>query len=182
MVAYVPEEVTEKKAGCAYLTDYLEGQLRPYGIRVVDVAMAPVPVEIARLMRQGKVDVFMDTIFSSYIVSKLTDAEFFLSHWKKSVQKYHSTIFTRSDAGMSSLDDLKGRMIAFEDPGSTSAYFLPKAELLVRGYTLTEKAKPTARVPQDEIGYYFARTDEKVVEDVVNGVAAAGGQRGKCNL
>ena len=93
-------------------------------------------------MRQAKVDLYVDSAFASIVVNQPSVAELFLSRWKKGVEKYHSTIFVRRGEGIDSLDDLKGKMIAFEDPGSTSAYFLPKAELLGERVQVDRKAGP----------------------------------------
>jgi ABC-type phosphate/phosphonate transport system substrate-binding protein len=39
---------------------------------------------------------------------------------------YHALIFTRNNGATKRLEDLQGKMIAFEDPESTSDYVLPK--------------------------------------------------------
>ena len=168
----------DKKIGQARpLADYLAQRLSAFGITRAEVLLTRSPVELAKLMRQGKIDVYYDTIFPSFVVNKLADSQLFLARHKKGVERYHAVIFVKGESGIGSLDDLQGKMIAFEDPGSTSAYFLPKAELLKRGYTLTEKSNPEDAVGPNEIGYYFTLSDEQVVADVINGVASAGGQQ-----
>ena len=172
-----PEEHEKKLQEYQTFLDYVVSQLGALGIARGEVVLAKTPVEMAKFMRQAKVDIYSDTAFPSYIAYQLAEAELLVSRWKKGVEKYHSTIFIRRGSGITSLDDLKGRMIAFEDPGSTSAYFLPKAELIKRGYRLTEKLTPADPVAPDEIGYYFSMSDEQVVTDVMNGTAAAGAQQ-----
>ena len=159
------------------LSDYLAARLGQLGIQEGRVLLARSPVEMAKFMRQGKVDLYLDPTFASVIVNQLSGSEPILSRWKKGVEKYHSVIFVSSSEGINSLDDLLGKTIAFEDPGSTSAYFLPKAELLRRGYTLSEKQGPTDPVAPEEIGHYFSMSDRQLVADVVTGTAAAGGQQ-----
>jgi len=172
-----PEEHEKKRNEYQSFLDYVVSQLGAHGIARGEVVLAQTPVEMAKFLRQGKVDLYNDTAFPSYIAYELAEAELLVNRWKKGVEKYHSTIFVRRGSGITSLDDLKGRMIAFEDPGSTSAYFLPKAELLKRGFTLTEKLTPADPVAPDEIGYYFSMSDEQVVADVMDGTAAAGAQQ-----
>jgi phosphonate transport system substrate-binding protein len=69
---------------------------------------------------------------------------------------------------------LRGKMIVFEDPGSTSGYFLPKVLLLRKGFKLTEKHRLDAKVGAKEIGYVFASTDGNVVNLVLSNRVAAG--------
>jgi len=49
-------------------------------------------------------------------------------------QKYLSQIVTRTDSGVSSLADLKGKDFAFGDPGSTSGSLYPRIMLRDAGY------------------------------------------------
>jgi len=72
------------------------------------------------------------------------------------------------------VSDLKGKMIAFEDPHSTSGYLLPKAALLQAGLQLTEYSDPTASVPADRVGYVFTRADDNTVFWVLRDRVTAG--------
>ena len=51
-------------------------------------------------------------------------------HGKRS---YTSRIFVRKDAGIKTLEDLRGKTIAFVDPASTSGYIYPMVMLIQRG-------------------------------------------------
>ena len=42
---------------------------------------------------------------------------------------YHSIGFARKDAGIASLDDMKGKVFGFGDPNSTSGYLIPSIEI-----------------------------------------------------
>ena len=42
---------------------------------------------------------------------------------------YHSVMFARTDSGIRTLDDLEGKVFAFNDPNSTSGYLIPSIEL-----------------------------------------------------
>jgi phosphonate transport system substrate-binding protein len=88
--------------------------------------------------------------------------------------EYRSYIFTAKDSGVGRLEDLRGKIIALEDPGSTSGYFLPKLFLLKKGFAVTEKPSLGAKPGAGEIGYSFAGTDRNVVSLVLKKIAAAG--------
>ncbi len=75
------------------------------------------------------------------------------------VSEYNSFIFVRKDSGIRRLEDLKGKVIAFEDPGSTSAYFLPKYSIEEKGLDFLEIELSNFPVPEDKIGYVFAHQE-----------------------
>ena len=64
--------------------------------------------------------------------------------------------------------------MVFEDPESTSGYFLPKFFLLRNGFKLSEKGRLDASVVLGEIGYIFASSQEKLVDLVLTKQAAGG--------
>jgi phosphonate transport system substrate-binding protein len=97
-----------------------------------------------------------------------------LRRWKNGLAEYQSLIFTKSDGETKHLADLRGKIIAFEDPGSTSGYFLPKLFLSRTGFKLSEKNGIGAQVSAADIGYVFAYTQEKLVDLVLTKQAAAG--------
>jgi phosphonate transport system substrate-binding protein len=88
--------------------------------------------------------------------------------------EYQSLIFSNKDSETSRLEQLRGKMIAFEDPGSTSGYFLPKVLLLKKGFKLAEKSALDAKVSPKEIGYVFASTGVNVVNLVLSNRVAGG--------
>lgn len=154
-VAVNKDEIESKKKEYALLPNYLASKLGDVGITEVKLVMASSPVEMAKFIREGKVDIFIGGPFPSYVVAKLSNSELLSTRWKSGVEKYHSIVFVRADSSIKSLEDLKGKMIAFHDARTTTGYFLPKASILAEGYKLTQKSKSTDSVAADEIGYYF---------------------------
>src|SRR3990172_11402720 len=65
-------------------------------------------------------------------------------------------------------------MIAFEDAGSTSGYFMPKLLLFNKRLMLTEKPGLDAKVTAKEIGYIFAGSDKSILNFVLAKKVAAG--------
>lgn len=50
---------------------------------------------------------------------------------------YHSIGFARADSGITSLEDLKGKVFGFGDPNSTSGYLIPSIEIPQAGDDIT---------------------------------------------
>lgn len=90
---------------------------------------------------------------------------------KKGVKEYNSVIFVRKDSPITSMADLKGKVIAFEDPDSTSSYMLPRKILENEGLILKKSRKP---VP-GAVAYYFSKDDDNTVTQVASGKRAHAG-------
>ncbi|MEX0956696.1 MAG: phosphonate ABC transporter substrate-binding protein [Rhizobiaceae bacterium] len=80
---------------------------------------------------------------------------------------YHSVGFARKDSGITSLDDMKGKVFAFGDPNSTSGYLIPSIEI------------PQAIGATMENGDYFGEVKfvgghEQTIVAVANGDVDAG--------
>ncbi len=95
---------------------------------------------------------------------------------KKGVKEYNSVIFVRKDSPITSMADLKGKVIAFEDPDSTSSYMLPRKILENEGLILKKSRKP---VP-GAVAYYFSKDDDNTVTQVASGKRAHAGGIKKC--
>lgn len=127
-----------------------------------------------KLLEEKRVDFYMESPYPTYIINRLGAARLLLRRWKGGIAEYRSLIFTSKESGIARLEDLRGKIIAFEDPGSTSGYFLPKLFLLKKGFSVVEKAGREAKVSASEIGYIFADTDKNMVNLVVQKKLAAG--------
>ena len=76
---------------------------------------------------------------------------------------YTSRIFVRKDAGIKRLEDLRGRTIAFVDPGSTSGYVYPMVFLMKKGLV---KGRDPKTFFKDAM---FAGTHEAALLALLNG-------------
>jgi phosphonate transport system substrate-binding protein len=79
---------------------------------------------------------------------------------------YYSIGFARADSGITSLDDMAGKVFAFGDPNSTSGYLIPLVEIPAAGYSM-------------EPGEYFSDVvftggHEQTIVAVANGDVTAG--------
>jgi len=138
------------------------------------VIIVPTALQMAKLLEEKKIDFYMESPYPTYLINKQGAAVLLLRRWKSGMAEYRSLIFSKQGRKTSRLEQLRGKMIAFEDPGSTSGYFLPKVLLLRKGFKLTEKHRLDAKVGAKEIGYVFASTDGNVVNLVLSNRVAAG--------
>jgi phosphonate transport system substrate-binding protein len=154
--------------------DYLVSKLSAQGYTRGEFVGTNSVSEMSQLVREGKVDIMIDSAFPVYVVGKLAGAQPIANRWKTGVETYHSAIFVKQNSPIKTLDDLKGKMLAFDSLTSTVGYFLPKAELIKLGYTLTQKNKPTDPCPATQICYTLVHGS--VYESVANGVVPAGAE------
>jgi phosphonate transport system substrate-binding protein len=138
------------------------------------VVIVSTPLQMVKPLEERKIDFYMESPYPTYLINRQGAASLLLRRWKSGMAEYRSFIFSRKDGETSRLENLPGRMIAFEDSGSTSGCFLPKVFLLQRGFTLTEKSGPDAKVGPKEIGYIFASSDANIVNLVFSKRVAAG--------
>ena len=84
---------------------------------------------------------------------------------------YHSNIWVRRDSGMTKIEDLAGKTIAFADPVDMSGYLLPR--------DIFERKSLIKGVERPDGGFfsrvYFAGGDEQAMRAVFNGFVAAAG-------
>lgn len=154
---------------------YVARKISPEGEIGSKVVTAPTSFELAKLLEQRKVDFFFESAYPTYVINFVHGAgKLLLRRWKSGVPDYHSIIFARRESGISRLDDLKGKIIVFEDPGSTSGYLLPKLFLGRHGLKLTDKARFNPDSASTEVRYVFARSQKRLVDLVLTDQAAAG--------
>ena len=86
---------------------------------------------IIEALRARKLDVAYLGPFSYVLASSVANVEAFaVAETKKSGRSYYkSLIITRRDSGLQSLEQLKGRTMAFVDPSSASGHLFPSAGL-----------------------------------------------------
>jgi phosphonate transport system substrate-binding protein len=156
------------------LAHYLAQQLQSEGIDHGDVVVAESIPRMATLLQEGRVDLYLDSPYPVIAVSHLAGSQLLLRRWKKGVGEYHTVIFARQESGVSQLEDLKGKMIAFEKPDSSSGYFLPKMVLVQKGLKLVPKREAADPVGPDEVGYVLSHLDETTMVWVLRRKVSAG--------
>jgi phosphonate transport system substrate-binding protein len=155
--------------------DYIARRLLAPANGAGKIVIAANVSELAKLLDQKKVDFFMESPYPTYVVNQVHGAgKLLLRRWKGGKAEYRSLIATNKASGTSRLQDLRGKIIAFEDPESTSGYFLPKFFLQRNGFKLSQVSAPTVTVPPTEVGYIFAKTQASLVDLLLSQQVAAG--------
>jgi phosphonate transport system substrate-binding protein len=139
------------------------------------IVVAPTQSGLANLLIERRVDFYMESPYPTYLINHVYGAgKLLLRRWKGGMAEYHALIFTRKNGETKGLEDLRGKIIAFEDPGSTSGHFLPKFFLSRKGFKLSQKTQIEPNVPPGEVGYIFAYSQNKLVDLVLTKQVAAG--------
>lgn len=138
------------------IATYLASRLNDMGIERGEALLARDNVVMVKYLEEGKIDIVLETPFSASLYRVRAGVVPILLVMKKGVTEYSSIVFVRKDSGIRSLADLRGNVITFEDPGSTSAYFLPKISMMAEGLELEELGSADSPVPEGKVGYVFA--------------------------
>jgi ABC-type phosphate/phosphonate transport system substrate-binding protein len=137
----------------AYLTRRLAEQ---------DIDTAPLIItqnvqEMENAVRTNTVNMFMEGLMPSLALkynTKLVKPS--LLAWRKGQRQYYSVFFVRRDSSIATLVDLRSHSIAFEKPGSTSAFQVPLAILRQQNITTS----PARFINNDSsVHYQFAGTE-----------------------
>ena len=156
------------------LATYLGNQLQADGITGGQVVVGRSLAEAARLLRDGRIELYIDSVFPSLALSQLAGSKLLVRRWKKGVADYRAVIFARKDGGVSRLEDLKERTLAFEASYSSSGYLYPKMILLQKGFKLAPLADPASVVGRGKVGYAFTGDDQNTMLWVLKGKVSAG--------
>jgi len=156
------------------LVEYVVHNLSPAGETKGVIIVAPSTGQMIKLLEEKRVDFYMESPYPTYLINRLGAAKLLLRAWKGGMAEYRSLIFTSKQSGVTEPKELRGKVIAFEDPGSTSGYFLPKLFLLKKGFSLSEQPSLKSKVSGREIGYIFANTSDDIVNLVLQQKVAAG--------
>ncbi|NEV63402.1 phosphate/phosphite/phosphonate ABC transporter substrate-binding protein [Thiorhodococcus minor] len=156
------------------IADYVVANMHDLGIDRVKVLMARDNRQMIRYLRSGRIDWVTETVFPAIEFEEQAGAEILALKWKKGVPTYHSVFFTRKESGVKTLADLVGRVIAFEDPGSTSSFLVPAAILADAGLRLERLETPRDAASADAVGYVFAKQEINMSTWVHKGLVDAG--------
>jgi phosphonate transport system substrate-binding protein len=134
--------------------DYIAKKLAPLGFGGGRIMVLNKLHLLAQALKDGKVDLFHDSVVPTMVLSKWAGSVPILRQWKNGEAEYEGIIVVKKESGIDTLGDLKGRVIAFEEPHSTSATILPRMLLEEKKLKLVEINSP-GKVKPDTVGYLY---------------------------
>jgi phosphonate transport system substrate-binding protein len=174
VIGSVHHEVAAEIKKFLPLADYLGKHLQPEGVNEAKIVVAKDISQMGTLLKERKVDIYIDSLFPSVGANLISGSKFLLRRWKRGRPDYRSVVYKRKDINLHQVKDLKGHTIAFEEPFSSSGYFIPKMALVQAGLKLTPKLDSTKPIDPQEIGYVFSLHDENTVTWVLREKVTAG--------
>ncbi|MBI2352539.1 MAG: phosphate/phosphite/phosphonate ABC transporter substrate-binding protein [Deltaproteobacteria bacterium] len=139
--------------------DYVAKKLAPLGFTGGRILVVDKVGQLARVIREGKVDFFHDSVVPTMVLSKWSGSVPILRQWKFGEPDYYSVILVKKDSGINTLSDLKGKVIAFDEPHSTSAHILPRMLLTEKRLKLVQIIPPAGRPEPDAVGFIHGSDD-----------------------
>jgi phosphonate transport system substrate-binding protein len=117
------------------LRAYLESHLK----KDIELVVTTDYSSMIEAMRFGRIDVaYFGPLSYVLAKSKAPNIEPFAVGVAKGSPTYTSVVIAKADGPVKTLDDIKGRMVGFGDPASTSSHLIPRA-LLARHELIGEK-------------------------------------------
>jgi ABC-type phosphate/phosphonate transport system substrate-binding protein len=155
------------------LADHLALHLRPFGIQHGRVIVAPDETTMARLLREGEVDLYLGATAPVLTVCHQAGCAITLRQWKGGQATMAGLFVARRTDGVARLDDLAGRVIAVQKAHSALGHVLPLATLAQRGLSARQVSAPGTAVGSGEIGYYVAPGGRTAMDLLLRGQVAA---------
>lgn len=157
------------------LVNYIARKLSPGSNISGKVVVASTPLDLVKLLEQHQVDFYLESVYPTYTINYVQGAgKALLRRWKGGKAEYQSLIFTRRDSGIRRLEELRGKTVVFEDPGSTSGFLSAKFLLQRNGLKLAEQRPGETNGNPDLVHYFFAYSQNKLIDAVLSKQAAAG--------
>ncbi len=166
-LAFVPQENPEKLLGdTREIARYLEAAT---GMRVAAHVTADHAAAVESLAGKTVDIAFMGAL--PYVMARArTGAQAVLSEVYRGKPTYRGAIFVRRGRGIASLDQLRGKSIAFADPISESGFLYP-LDLFAQAGLVAPRGDPKAFFGQ----VYFAGGYQQAIQAVANGLVDAAG-------
>jgi phosphonate transport system substrate-binding protein len=176
------------------LLDYVVPRMAGVGIHAGRILMARDVQQMGSYLRRGRVDWVTGSAATGVLLQARAGASPLLLTERNGVTRDHAVFFVRRDSGIVSLQDLRGRSVAFQDDWSTGAWFVPATQLLQQGLSLQampmqvmsqksmsqkdmslkSMAPPADRPDDTSVGYVFARSELNIATWVHKRLVDAG--------
>ena len=162
----ISDDPIEKIEAFQPLADYLAANLAEFDIGIGEVKIAPDLQTMSEWLESGEVDIYFDSAYPTVVVGETVGAYPILRRWKDGVAEYSTMITVLASSDLNKVDDLQGHSIGFEDPQSTSGYFVPLTYLMDQGQNVVEMQSISSSVDAEDVGYVFAG-DENTLDWLV---------------
>ena len=167
ILAFIPQENPEKLLGdIETISEYLQAEL---GLPVQGFVSQDHAAAVEAL-RNDEADISFMGALPYVLAHDQVGAQVILGEVYRGSPIYHGRIFVRRDSGIKTIDDLRGKSIAFADPISESGYLYP-LEIFVEAGLLERNQDPQEFFST----VYFAGGYQQAMQAVVNGYADAAG-------
>lgn len=167
VLAFVPQENPEKLLGDVRAIDlYLEAAMG----RRVEARVTADHAAAVESLAAGAADIAFMGALPYVMARERIGAAALLSEVYRGKPSYSGAVFVRRGSGISSLDDLRGKSIAFADPISESGFLYP-LDLFVEAGLLAARGDPRAFFGE----VYFAGGYQQAIQAVANGLVDAAG-------
>ena len=135
-----PDKLLQVYAG---LLSVLRARLAPAGLQVGELLITRDVEDLATSLRAGHADFVIETVFPTLLLRRRGAAlEPSLAVVRWGQREYRSVFFARREDPIRTLADLRGRTLVLQALRSTSAFALPRAELLRAGFGLVPADEP----------------------------------------
>lgn len=116
-------------------------------------------VGVVEGLGSGQVDFGFIPPFAYVLANSESNAQVILTAVNKSGEaRYRSQFLVRKDSGIKTFADVKGHIVAFVDPSSTSGYLFPGAHLIAEGIDI-----------EKDIQYVYSGGHDKSLQLLLNG-------------
>lgn len=163
--------VETKLQGYVHLTRYVAERLKTLGVTRGELVVTSNVDQMIQKIRKKEVDVVFESAFSTIKMLDKARMRPKLLVWKHGVKEYSTVFFVRNDSSIDELTDLQGKVVALQDPGSTTAFMIPIAELKRSGLKVV---RADGKVPSTAVRYALAEHEKNQVFWVLEKRAAAG--------
>lgn len=140
------------------MSDYLAGEMAPFGYESGKARVFSNFESARQAMANGSLDTMTTSLYEAAQMIRGGEAAPLAVKWKNGLSEYSSLIIVDAASDIFELQDLAGKTIAFEDYGSTSAFFIPYMALAETGLPLSPLEG--AVLDSDGIHYRFTGAEQ----------------------
>ena len=140
------------------MADYLAGEMAPFGYQSGKARVFSNFDSARQAMANGSLDTMTTSLYEAAQMIRGGEAAPLAVKWKNGLSEYSSLLIVDAASDIYELNDLAGKTIAFEDYGSTSAFFIPYMALAETGLRLSPLEG--ADLAPDRIHYRFTGAEQ----------------------